>query len=161
VLTETIADAHTGAVIAGPAGVGKSRLAAALVDRARAQGRPAAWAVATRSAATIPFGALASLLASSSDQLTVGRADLLARAAAATDVGHLLERALGGPVEGRTRHLLWKATDGNPLFLYELVLAGHESGRLCFEDGVWQWRGQLEVSERLAELVDTRVGRLS
>jgi DNA-binding CsgD family transcriptional regulator len=51
-----------GVVLAGPAGVGKSRLAAELMARARAAGRATAWVQATRSAGSIPFGAFAHLL---------------------------------------------------------------------------------------------------
>ena len=49
-------------VIAGPAGVGKTRLATELLARAEASGWTARRVVASRSAATVPFGALAPLL---------------------------------------------------------------------------------------------------
>jgi DNA-binding CsgD family transcriptional regulator len=56
------ARATAGVVLAGAAGVGKSRLAAEVLARARARGRATAWAVGTHSAQRIPFGALAHLL---------------------------------------------------------------------------------------------------
>ena len=52
----------TGVVVAGAAGVGKTRLASEVLDRAQAQGFAARWAVATKAASAIPFGALAPLL---------------------------------------------------------------------------------------------------
>ena len=49
-------------VLAGEAGVGKTRLAKEAVATAEAKGCVARWAVATRSAASIPFGAMAHLM---------------------------------------------------------------------------------------------------
>lgn len=54
--------ASTGALIAGEAGVGKSRLASELIDDAESSGRRAARCVANRSTLTVPFGALVHLL---------------------------------------------------------------------------------------------------
>ena len=51
-----------GVVIHGPAGVGKSHLAAELVDRAAAEGRDVIRARATTVSASMPFGALVHLL---------------------------------------------------------------------------------------------------
>ncbi|HEX7276659.1 MAG TPA: AAA family ATPase, partial [Acidimicrobiales bacterium] len=62
-LQRAIADAAVAAVVvAGPAGVGKTRLAHEALAHARHQGLATAWAVATHSAAAIPFGAVAHLL---------------------------------------------------------------------------------------------------
>ncbi len=52
----------TGVVLAGRAGVGKSRLARATVEAARDDGAHVAWVQATRSAATVPLGAFAGML---------------------------------------------------------------------------------------------------
>ena len=49
-------------VIAGDAGVGKTRLARELIESAEAEGQRAEWAVATYAARSIPFGALAHLV---------------------------------------------------------------------------------------------------
>jgi DNA-binding CsgD family transcriptional regulator len=219
-------------VIAGAAGVGKSSLARAFVDRAAAAGRPIAWAVATRSAATVPFGAVSHLI----DQphvLTTGRGDLLARATSAllasagdeqllvgiddahllddasaalvhqlavaeraalivtvrtgepcpdpivalwkddlaarlelqalsaVETGRLLETVLEGPLDGRSRNLLWNSSLGNPLLLKELVIAGEQTGALRRADGLWRWEGPLRASDRLVELVEARVNRLA
>jgi DNA-binding CsgD family transcriptional regulator len=52
----------SGVVLAGAAGVGKTRLAREAIALARAQGLATRWAVATQAASAIPFGALAPLL---------------------------------------------------------------------------------------------------
>jgi hypothetical protein len=54
--------ASRGVVIAGAAGVGKTRLASEAVALAQARGLPTEWTGATHSAATMPFGAFAHLL---------------------------------------------------------------------------------------------------
>lgn len=51
-----------GVVVAGPPGVGKSRLVTEALAAAGERGRATAWAAATRSARQIPLGALAPLL---------------------------------------------------------------------------------------------------
>src|SRR5262245_6397062 len=51
-----------GVVLAGAGGVGKTRLARAILGVAEARGYATAWATATRAAASIPYGALAELL---------------------------------------------------------------------------------------------------
>lgn len=51
-----------GVVLAGPAGVGKTRLARQVLARAERRGLITFWVSASRAAATIPFGALAHLV---------------------------------------------------------------------------------------------------
>lgn len=80
-------------MIAGPAGVGKTRLALEALRLAEAAGMAAARVTATKAAAALPFGALAPLLPAAHHGETGGvddRADLLRRSAAA-----LLDRAEG------------------------------------------------------------------
>ena len=65
-----------GFVITGPSGVGKTRLARAALAEAEGAGTAPLWVQATRSAATIPLGALAGVLpgrVGSDDPLTVLR----------------------------------------------------------------------------------------
>jgi DNA-binding CsgD family transcriptional regulator len=78
-----------GVVVAGAAGVGKTRLATEALHAAEAAGAATAWATATRAAASIPFGALAHLLPEP-DASTRTRLALLRRAGR-----ELRERAAG------------------------------------------------------------------
>ncbi len=87
------------------------------------------------------------------------RLDLPVLAAEAT--AELLGHALGGPVDGVTRQEVLRVTDGNPLYLRELVLGGLASGAVRQVDGIWRWRGGLAGATRLAELVDARLRTLS
>ncbi len=221
-----------GVVLAGAAGVGKTRLAREALAQAEAAGRDVEWVAATRAAASIPFGAVSQLLPPS-ERSGDDRLNTLRRAAAlfaerghgrplvlAIDDAHLLDDAsaalvhllvlrglalvlatvrtgapapdsvvalwkdglarrldlrtlapeataellglaLGGPVDGVTRREVPRVTEGNPLYLRELVLGGLESGALRQIDGVWRWKGGLAGSTRLVELVEARLGALS
>ncbi|HZB75155.1 MAG TPA: AAA family ATPase, partial [Solirubrobacteraceae bacterium] len=62
-----LAAGEGGAVIAGAPGTGKTRLATEVAERAAAGGRTVEWVRATRSAASIPFGAFAPLLPGGED----------------------------------------------------------------------------------------------
>jgi DNA-binding CsgD family transcriptional regulator len=229
-LAAVIGDARTGAVLAGAAGVGKTRLAREALVRAEAAGWEVEWLVATRAAASIPFGAVSHLLPS--ERLGDDRLDTLRRAAAllaergrgrllilGVDDAHLLDdasaalvhqvalrglaivvatvrtgepapdsvvalwkdglarrldlaalapeataellgRALGGQVDGVTRQEVLRVTQGNPMYLRELVLGGLETGALRQVDGVWRWKGGLAGVTRLAELVGARLDTL-
>ncbi len=76
------ARSSSGLVLAGAAGVGKTRLARDALAGALAQGTVAEWSVATKSAASIPFGALAHLLPAM-DQIGANRLAVLQAAAGA------------------------------------------------------------------------------
>ena len=71
----------TGVVLAGEAGVGKTRLAREVLVAARARGLVTRWAVATQAASAIPLGALAQLLPVLGEGVP-NQAQLLRRAAA-------------------------------------------------------------------------------
>jgi DNA-binding CsgD family transcriptional regulator len=231
-LAAVLGDTHAGGVVlAGVAGIGKTRLAKEALARSEAAGRDVEWLAATRAAASIPFGAVSHLLPAA-ERLGDDRLDTLRRAAEqlgersrgrplilGVDDAHLLDdasaalvhqlafrglavlvatvrtgepapdsvvalwkdglarrldlsalspeataelldRALGGPVDGVTRSELLRVTDGNPLYLRELVLGGLESGALRQVDKVWRWTRKLARASRLAELVEGRLGTL-
>ncbi|MFI6368834.1 LuxR C-terminal-related transcriptional regulator [Nocardia sp. NPDC050630] len=60
-LLESTTAASCGVLLAGFAGVGKTRLVSEVVDRWRARGRECRWFVATRSAGSVPLGVFAEL----------------------------------------------------------------------------------------------------
>jgi len=72
----------------------------------------------------------------------------------------LLEAALGDTVEPLTLASLWRRSDGNALYLRELVLSGLETGGLVREPNGWRLTGAIGPSARLVELVETRLGLL-
>ncbi|MFD0734841.1 helix-turn-helix transcriptional regulator [Planotetraspora mira] len=212
---------HTGGVVlAGPAGVGKSRLAAEAVGEAGELVR----VLATAAASDLPLGAMAHLLPPrppdgnvirwAADALrgenlllvvddahlldsvsaalvlhlvvsgrarvlatlrsgerapdavtTLWKDDLLARVELGPlgleETGRVLAGALGGQIEGPTVRRLWRVSDGNVLFLRELVLAGEAGGALAERHGVWRWQGEIPVTTRLRELVEGRVGEIT
>src|SRR5205807_3686400 len=76
------------------------------------------------------------------------------------EVEKLLAAALGGPVDGATVHFLQKRTEGNALFLREVVLGGLEAGVFHREEGVWRLSGPLPPSSRLIEIIEARLGHL-
>lgn len=90
---EALGEGHAalGVALAGPPGVGKTRLAQEVMAQARAAGALAVWGVATRSAATIPLAALSHLIPASSQPR--GTLDLMA-----ATVEALAERAGGRQV---------------------------------------------------------------
>ena len=231
-LSAVLADTRAGGVVlAGEAGIGKTRLARETLARGEAAGWEVERLAATQAAASIPFGAVSHLLPPT-QRLDDDRLDTLRRAAEllaersqgrplllGVDDAHLLddasaalvhqlvirglavvvatvrtgepapdpvialwkdgltrrldlsalspsataellERALGGPVDGVTRKEVWRITGGKPLYLRELVLGGLESGALRQVDKVWRWKGMPAGATRLVELVRARLGTL-
>jgi DNA-binding CsgD family transcriptional regulator len=219
-------------VVAGPAGVGKTRLAEECARLAESSGFAVVWVLATREAGAIPFGALGAVLPPWPASVTQGvdalrwAADALVGEAAmrptvlVVDDAHLIDGAsatvvqqlalggrafvavtvrsgettpepivalwkdglaervdlaplspreveqlagvaLGGRPSGAAAAELWRVSEGNSLFLRELILAGVESGRLVCEGNTWHLRGSLSTSARLIELIQSRLGALT
>jgi ATP/maltotriose-dependent transcriptional regulator MalT len=73
------------------------------------------------------------------------------------DVGVLLDRVLGVPVEAATLRRLWAATRGNALLLHELVLDLVGSGALVADGPTARLTAPLEVGPRLLEVVEARL----
>ncbi len=73
----------------------------------------------------------------------------------------LLTAVLGAPPDTLTERELWRLTQGNVLYLREVVLAALRGGTLVRADDRWRWTGALPVSGRLAEVVGVRLGHLS
>ncbi|TDQ62666.1 regulatory LuxR family protein [Actinomycetospora succinea] len=77
------------------------------------------------------------------------------------DADVLVERALGGPVEGATRHELGALSGGNPFLLRELVDAGRAQGALRRSGPVWRWYDDVTPPPRLREVVLARTAELT
>lgn len=221
-----------GVVLAGAAGVGKTRLALEALETLRGDFAATEWSIATSSAATIPFAALAGLLPAHESNAPADRLDLFRRfldemgrragdggfilgvddahllddasaalllhvahsktirlvvtvrsgeeapdpvkalwkegllqrlevqALAEEEVRELLVKVLGGPVDRATLFKLWKAGQGNALFLRELILDGLDTGKLLDRGGIWRWHGDLSAGPRLAEVFGVRLERM-
>jgi DNA-binding CsgD family transcriptional regulator len=217
-----------GVVLAGPAGIGKSRLAAEAARLLQGAGWTWLSAAASPSATSIPLGALAGLLVDEppTDQGHIGLVTAMLRALGQAgggqpvlllvDDAHLLDdtsatvihqaviagtvhvlatardtdpvppgvavlwkdgllqrievgpldpgsvddvvrAVLPGDVDGASLRRIWQATEGNPLFLRELVLGAQDTGLLEQQGGIWRLRGSPVASARLQELVLARV----
>ncbi len=214
----------------GHRGVGKTRLAREALATAEAAGCAPWWVVASRAAASIPFGAVAhvvppvldggmdrfAVLQRAGDWLTAsasGRRPVLgiddahwlddgsaalihhltltgvASVVVTVRLGEpapdpvtalwkeglaeridvaalcraqsaaLVEAGLGGPVDGLTVERLWQFSQGNALYLRELVRGWAESGALACTDRVWRWQGPILAPARLVELLEARIGK--
>lgn len=75
-------------------------------------------------------------------------------------IRELLEDVLGAPPAHRAASDLHRATDGNPLYLRELVVGALESGRLHEQSGVWQLTGDPVGSPALRDLILGRIAQL-
>jgi DNA-binding CsgD family transcriptional regulator len=72
----------------------------------------------------------------------------------------LLSAALGGPVDPDAANRLWMLTQGNVLYLRNIVEQETSDGRLAQQHGYWRWTGDPIVPPSLAELVESRIGTL-
>jgi DNA-binding CsgD family transcriptional regulator/type II secretory pathway predicted ATPase ExeA len=227
-LDEQVGARRNSMVIAGAVGVGKSRLLTTCTEQIEAAGRPVVVVRATRSTATVPFGAFARWipdhLGDTRDRLGVLRAAAARLAELGQDVvvavddaqllddgsaalvlhlvqhelatvvvavrsGEpcpdavvalwkeglatrlevqplsepemvaLVEQALDGRLAPAARRRLWQLSQGNPLYLREVVDAASAQGVLVHSASAagWQWHGALVGRDRLVELVSDRI----
>lgn len=73
----------------------------------------------------------------------------------------LLVRVLGGPVALETVHRAHNLTQGNPLYLRELVRSLQASRALIGIDGAWVWNDQRHVGRRLTDLIGAELEMLA
>jgi len=76
-------------------------------------------------------------------------------------VDELLHTALGAPLDARSRHRLFEATEGNLLFVRELVRHARHTGALVELGGVWSWSDSAPIPPSIHDLIDERLRRLS
>src|SRR5487761_1298222 len=73
----------------------------------------------------------------------------------------LLGQALDGHLDASTLHRLSRLSQGNALFLRELVEIGLGSGALVERDGVWRWEGELVTARGPLDVIERRLRPLS
>jgi DNA-binding NarL/FixJ family response regulator len=76
------------------------------------------------------------------------------------DLTELLLVGLGGRVQNSSAERIWHLTEGNPLFVQEVVLSGIETGALAIRGGEWRWGAGWAAGSRLQEIVAARLGQL-
>lgn len=154
--------------VEGPPGIGKSTAIVKIIDAWRAAGGTVNEGAASQSARRVPLAGLAGLLSRNTTTVSVGRerplllalrearpgtADALDRLVASphtlritvpplstAGARELLEARLGGPMDHTSIEKLLEASEGNPLLLHELTVAGLEAGTIRQVQGVWRCR---------------------
>lgn len=67
---------------------------------------------------------------------------------------------LGAPLEAASLDRLHRATQGNPLYLREVVRAGRASGALEQTTTGWYWRGRITASASLVDMYRSELGSM-
>ena len=73
----------------------------------------------------------------------------------------LVEAALGGPVQEEAQRWVLDRSQGNPLYVRELVLGAVDGGGLVADRGLWRLAGAPSVAASLVELVGGRIDELT
>jgi hypothetical protein len=76
-------------------------------------------------------------------------------------VGALVEAALGGPVEQSVLRWVYETSQGNALYVRELIAGAVDAGTLTQDRGLWHMAGLPPISRSLAELVTQRIAVLT
>ncbi len=76
------------------------------------------------------------------------------------EVEALLAQVLDGHIDAGTLHQLGRLSQGNVLFLRELIEMGLSSGALAERDGVWRWEGEQVVARGPLDVIEERIRRL-
>lgn len=77
------------------------------------------------------------------------------------DVAAVTEHVLDADVDGPVRQALWEGSQGNALYLRELLVASVEDGSITLEEGVWRLRERPTVPARLVELIESRLAAVT
>jgi DNA-binding NarL/FixJ family response regulator len=76
-------------------------------------------------------------------------------------VGALVESALRGPLEQAALEWVIESSQGNALYVHELVVGAIESGTLALERGLWRLSHRPRVGRTLVELIGQRMSTLT
>ena len=69
-------------------------------------------------------------------------------------------QSLDGDIASSLEAALWESSQGNPLYVRELIKGAVMSGRVVNREGVWMADGPLPVSQRLSDLLADRLTKL-
>jgi DNA-binding CsgD family transcriptional regulator len=72
----------------------------------------------------------------------------------------LLSAALQGAVDPDAAQRLWKLTQGNALYLQNIVEQEVADGRLVQQHNYWRWTGDAVMPPGLVDLIESRIGDL-
>lgn len=75
------------------------------------------------------------------------------------EVRQLVESMLGGAADEDMVARLTYVSDGNVLYVCELVELGREQGAIRHEHGAWHWTGNIVPSGRLGDLIEQALAR--
>ena len=78
-----------------------------------------------------------------------------------TETEAVLSAFLGGPVASSSIRRLWEVSQGNALYLRELLIGAIDSGALTETGGIWSLSRPLTAPGRLVELVSARLSGLA
>jgi hypothetical protein len=73
----------------------------------------------------------------------------------------LLMATVGNAVDRHAAQQLWELTQGNVLYLRNIVDQGVADGRLAMHHGYWRWTGDPVVPPSLVEFIEARIGALT
>ena len=85
------------------------------------------------------------------DRLDLGRLSL-------SETTTLLSAALEGSVDSDAAQRLWRLTQGNALYLRNIVEQEVTDGRIVHDGGYWRWIGDPVMPPSLVGLVEARIG---
>lgn len=106
-----------------------------------------------RSGEHLPAGLSAILRSDRMVRVDLGALDI-------ADTDQLLRAALGGAVHGTALRSLFERSQGNPLYLRELVTSALEDDALVERDGIWVLGGEFVGSGLLLDIVNERLAGL-
>jgi DNA-binding CsgD family transcriptional regulator len=73
----------------------------------------------------------------------------------------LLAKVLRGRIDPTAAQRLWSLTDGNVLYLRNIVEQEVADGRIAEVNGYWRWTGDPAMPPGLVELIEARMGALT
>jgi DNA-binding CsgD family transcriptional regulator len=76
------------------------------------------------------------------------------------ETSQLIEAALGGPLEQGAQQWVFGRSEGNPLYVRELVLGALESGSLARAGDLWQLLAKPPMTATLGDLIASRMSDL-